>query len=128
MGLPRCFSGKEFTCQCRSCGFNSWVGKIPWMRKRQPSPVFLPGKSHGQRNMVGYSPWSSRVRHNWAGVQKFHDKFSYFPSPRRSEVFLCYIFPHSTAQYSSLCNLSLGMGFCYPQCWILNGVMQRWIK
>ena len=32
------------------------VGKIPWRRKWQPTPVFLPGKSHGQRNLVGYSP------------------------------------------------------------------------
>ena len=34
--------------------------KIPWRRKRQPTPVFLPGKSHGQRNLVGYSPWSRK--------------------------------------------------------------------
>ena len=32
------------------------VGKIPWRRKWQPTPVFLPGKSHGQRSLVGYSP------------------------------------------------------------------------
>ena len=39
--------------------------KIPWRKKWQPSPVFLPGKSHGQRSLVGYSPWGcKRVRHN----------------------------------------------------------------
>ena len=37
-------------------GFNLWVRKIPWRKKRQPTPVFLPGKSH-QRSLVGYSPW-----------------------------------------------------------------------
>ena len=37
-------------------GFNPWVRKIPWRRKWQPTPVFLPGKSHGQRSLVGYSP------------------------------------------------------------------------
>jgi len=37
-----------------------WVGKIPWSRKWQPTPVFLPGKSHGQRNLAGYSPWGSK--------------------------------------------------------------------
>ena len=37
--------------------FNSWVGKIPWRRKWQSTPVLLPGKSHGQRSLVGYSPW-----------------------------------------------------------------------
>ena len=38
-------------------GFVSWVGKIPWRRAWQPAPVFLPRKSHGQRSLVGYSPW-----------------------------------------------------------------------
>ena len=37
--------------------FNPWVRKIPWRRKRQPTSVFLPGESHGQRNLVSYSPW-----------------------------------------------------------------------
>ena len=40
------------------------VRKIPWRRKWQPTPVFLPGKSHGQRSLVGYSPWGCRVRYN----------------------------------------------------------------
>ena len=44
------------TCQYRRHGFDPWVGKIPWRRKWQPTPVFLPGKSHGQRSLVGYSP------------------------------------------------------------------------
>ena len=47
------------TCQCRRRRrprFNFWVGKILWRRKRQPTPVFLPGKSHGQSSLVGYSP------------------------------------------------------------------------
>ena len=56
MGLPWWLSGKEFACQCRRCRFDPWVGKIPWSRKWQPSPVFLPGKSHRQRNLAGYSP------------------------------------------------------------------------
>ena len=37
-------------------GFNPWVGKIPWRRAQQPIPVFLPGESHGQRSLAGYSP------------------------------------------------------------------------
>ena len=54
--------------QCGRLGFNPWVEKIPWRRKRQPIPVFLPGKSHGQRRPVGYSQpmGSQRVRHSWA--------------------------------------------------------------
>ena len=56
IGLPRWLSDKESTCQCRRLWFSPWVGKIPWRRKQQPAPVFLPGKSHGQRSLVGYSP------------------------------------------------------------------------
>ena len=40
--------------------FNPWVGKIPWRRKWQPTPVFLPGEFHGQRSLVGYSPWGHK--------------------------------------------------------------------
>ena len=41
-------------------GFNPWVGKIPWRRKWVPTPVLLPGKSHGWRSMVGHSPWGHK--------------------------------------------------------------------
>ena len=45
--------------------FNPWVSKIPWRRKLQPTPVFLPGKSHGQRSPAGYSPLGhKRIRHD----------------------------------------------------------------
>ena len=40
--------------------FDPWVRKIPWKRKWQPTPVFLPGKSHGQWSLVGYSQWSCK--------------------------------------------------------------------
>ena len=40
--------------------FDPWVRKIPWSRKWQPVPVFLPGKFHGQRSLVGYSPWVTK--------------------------------------------------------------------
>ena len=51
-GLPWWFSGKESTCQFRRCEFNPWVRMIPWRRKWQPTPVFLPGRSHGQRSLA----------------------------------------------------------------------------
>ena len=57
--LPRWHSGKESTCQCRRCKrcrFDPWAGKIPWSRKWQPTPVFLPEKFSGQRSLAGYSP------------------------------------------------------------------------
>jgi len=54
--LPWWLGGKESACQCRRLKFDPWVRKIPWRRKWQPTPVFLPGKSHGQRSLAGYSP------------------------------------------------------------------------
>ena len=54
-GLCWWFSGKESACQCRTYRFDLWVGKIPWRRKWQPTPVFLPGKPHQQRSLVDYS-------------------------------------------------------------------------
>ena len=58
--LPRWLSGKEYVCQCRRCRFSPLVGKIPWRRKWQPTLVFLPGQSHGQRSLVDYSPWGGK--------------------------------------------------------------------
>ena len=58
-GVPEWHNGKESVCHCRRCrrhGFDPWVGKIPWHRKWQPTPVFLPGEFHGQKSLVGYSP------------------------------------------------------------------------
>ena len=53
-------TGLNWTEQFRRPGFHPWVGKIPWRRKWQPTSVFLPGKSHGRRNLVGYSPWGRK--------------------------------------------------------------------
>ena len=61
--MSRWLSGTESTYQgrrCKRCGLASWVRKIPWRRKWQPTPVFLPGKSCGQRSLVGYSPWGCK--------------------------------------------------------------------
>ena len=67
-GLPKWLSGKESACQCRRNRrgrFSAWVGKISWRRKWQPTPLFLPGKSRGQRSLEGCSSWGHRVGHNW---------------------------------------------------------------
>ena len=47
---------KAFAYKCGRPGFDPWVRKIPWRRKWPPTPVFLPGESHGRRSLVGYSP------------------------------------------------------------------------
>ena len=46
--------------ETKRCGFDPWVRKIPWKRAWQPTAVFLPGKSHGQRSLAGYSPWGRK--------------------------------------------------------------------
>ena len=48
--------------QCRRPGFDSWVRKIPWKRKWKPTPVYFPGEFHGQKSLVGYSPWVTKSR------------------------------------------------------------------
>ena len=60
--------------QCRRHGFYPWVGKIPWRRKWQRTPVFLPGESHGQRSLTDYSPWGPRVGHDLATKALFPSK------------------------------------------------------
>ena len=63
LGFPGGASGKEAASQCTKCkgwGFDPWVGKIPWRRARQPTPVFLPGESQEQRSLAGYSPYGCK--------------------------------------------------------------------
>ena len=66
-GIPRCLSGKESACQWKRCkrpGFKPWIGKILWRRKwhsnRGTTPVCLPGESHAQGSLAGYSPWGRK--------------------------------------------------------------------
>ena len=81
--LPKWLSGKASACQYRRRGFDPWVGMILWRRKWQPTLVFLPGKSHGQRSLVGYSPWGSKESHKTVTKtatsivinEKFRNKF-----------------------------------------------------
>ena len=58
--FPGGSDGKSVCLQCGRPGFNPWVGKIPWRRKWQSTLVFLPGESHGQGSLVGYSPWDRK--------------------------------------------------------------------
>ena len=76
--LPRWLCDKEPTYQCRRrrrCRFPPWVRKIPWRKEQLPTPVFLPGKSHGQRSLAGCSPWGhKRAGHNLATKQQQEGK------------------------------------------------------
>ena len=62
--FPGGASGKEPTCQCRRhkrFRFDPWIQKIPWRRKWQPTPLFLPGECQVLRSLAGYSPWGLKV-------------------------------------------------------------------
>ena len=64
--------------QCRRCGFaRSLVRKIPWNRKWQPAPVFLPGKSHGQRSLSCHSPWGLKVYNSLYLLIQIFKNFTY---------------------------------------------------
>ena len=68
-------SSKESVCQCRRQRhrFDPWVRKALWRKKWQPAPVFLPGEFHGQRSLLGYSPWGRReLDMNGTGIQQYH--------------------------------------------------------
>ena len=82
MYFPCGASGREPACQCRRpkrCRLDSWVGKIPWRRARQPTSVFLPGESRGQRGLMGYLPCGHQeVGHawrDWAAAAYFGDTY-----------------------------------------------------
>ena len=80
-------SGKEPARQHRRHkrhGFDPWVGKIPWRRKWQLTPVFLPGKSHGWRSLVGYSPWGHKESDM---TEQLHNY--YLPEPSCFPSLLC---------------------------------------
>jgi len=86
-------AGKESACQCRRLKrwrFNPWVKKIPWRRKWQPTPVFSPGKFHGQRSLTGYSPWGHR--------ESDMTEYTCLVPFNRSLLAICFI-------YSSVCKL-----------------------
>ena len=66
-----------------NCEFDPWVWKIPWRRAWQPTPVFLPGESHGQRSLAGCSSWGRRVRQDWATESRAVSTYS---KPGKVEV------------------------------------------
>ena len=78
---------KCFLRLCRRPGFDPWVGKVPWRRKWQPTPVFMPGESHGPRSLLGYSPWGRKELdtterlHFHFHLRLLHWQVSSFPVP-----------------------------------------------
>ena len=80
--IPCWLSGKKSSCQHRRCRrqkFNPWVTKIPWRKKKQPPPVFLPGEFHGQRRLVGKS---MRSQNSWIRLSDYTASFHHTNIPR----------------------------------------------
>ena len=82
-GFPGGTGSKKPACQCRRCkrrGFNPWVRRIPWRRAWPRTPVFLSGKSHGQRSLAGYSPWGRKESDTSLGFSR-QEYWSGLPCP-----------------------------------------------
>ena len=71
-GLPLWLSGNTVQ-ETQEIQIQSWVGRIPWRRAWQPTPVFLPGDSRGQRSLVGYSPWDHKELDMTEATEQEHD-------------------------------------------------------
>ena len=63
--LKECCDSDSKESSCNAGDPGSISGSVPWRRVWQPTPVFLPGGFHGQRSVVGYSPWGCEVEHDW---------------------------------------------------------------
>ena len=73
MGFPHGASGKEVAFRrLKRQRFDPWVRKIPWRTKGLPTPVFLPGESHGQKSLAGYSPWGCKESDMTKAAQHAH--------------------------------------------------------
>ena len=93
-GFPGGASGKEPACQCRRqkrCRFDPWVGRIPWKKAWQSIPVFLPRESHGQRSLVGCSPWGRTELDTteWLSSLLYSSENELFPNDAAVPLFLC---------------------------------------
>ena len=73
-GFPDGSDGKESACSVRDQSYTPGSGRFPWRRKWQPTPVSLLWKSHGQRNLVHYSPWGHKESDvtEWLTSSQFH--------------------------------------------------------
>ena len=97
-GLPWWLRWLSICLQCRRPGFDSWVGKIPCRRKWQFTPVLLLGKSHGQRSLVGYSPWGCKELNTTERLH-FHFHFSYCSWVLKARILKWFAVPFSSGPH-----------------------------
>ena len=121
-GVPRWLSGRESVCQCRNRrrhkrrGFDPWVGKIPWRREWLPTPVFLPGESHGWRSLEGYSAWG----HKESDTTEWLTLFYLFCASYQMCIYVNPSLPISSRRPSPpwcpyICPLCLCLCFCFAK-------------
>ena len=97
-GLPRWLSGKSPPANAGDTGdgFDHWVGKIPWRKVWEPSPVFLPGQSHGQRSLAGHSPCGRKESVDQKEIQpRSAANICAHAFPSQSQPFVLQIWSHS---------------------------------
>ena len=120
-GLPTLLgglSGKVPTCQCRRHkrhGFYAWVGKIPWRRAWQPTLVFLPGESHGQRSPARTTPLGQRYQQISEAMKGFLAPFKFYTQP----AFKQYLFLHFWVRWVLLWQVGSSL-------WCLGSVVAAW--
>ena len=107
-------SWERICLQCRRPRFNPWVGKIPQRGKWQPTPVFLPRKSHGQRSLVGYSPWDHSLLLTAPHISLSHCKnlnpSTLLPSVNNNVLHHCFILTkHLLTPHDNLQEILLGI-------------------
>ena len=110
-GFPGGSMGKESSCQCsrhRKHRFAPWVRKIPWRKEWQPTPILLPGESHGQRRLAGNSPWGRQSQ------------------TQLSMYALCGHGTKTEAKTIGKCPTHF-LSFCFLHCWLLSHGEIIWV-
>ena len=111
----------------RECEFNLWIEQIPWRRKWQPAPVFLPGESHGQGSLAGYSPWGRKESNTTEVTQHA----CIFHPPQH---LLCFFFPlttHLKVTSCKICQVHPKILWCFLLCYfyICNKILLlHWVE
>ena len=116
-GLTRGFGGKESASQCwrcQRCIFDAWVQKIPWRRAWQPTQVFLPRKSHEQRSLAGYSPWSHKELDPTEWLSRHSAIFRESESWKEDWEVTMHLPPPSEGVLPIMAS-ALPLGGCYPE-------------
>ena len=118
--------------KCGRPKFDSWIGKIPWRKEWLPTPIFLPGKSHGQRNLAGYSPWGNKeldtterlslrkvteYRINMPKINNFFSVFTISTQELKVKVKLLSCIRFSVTPQTVACQVPLSMGFSRQEYW-----------